>query len=299
MSSHNSNSSSDSIDSRAPSSCTCLNVRVHAQITGSQRSSLEDIDNVLECILDSEAIQVELSALFEVKPASSIDPNISVVRCLLCKQPVLYFKTALLPSAPSTHHHHNHQHQQHGQRQLPPAHSAAYLATETKDPAAVRASKKMKEYSEPFGVLLLPAFTGGASSGARGALHVPREIQQKQSEYMQRSEAAKNERVHEYVRTQDQALERIRRRTANESGVISEIIGRVNSQSGGNGTAATLREAGGSSGLAAMLRGRAHSNVGSLPAPPIGSSSGLSASFLAHPGPVEDADSPFDLDETD
>ncbi|KAJ2869749.1 guanine nucleotide exchange protein for ADP-robosylation factor [Coemansia aciculifera] len=285
--------SSSGSDSEGPFACGCLNLRVHTQTTSDKRTSLEDISDVLECQLDSEAIQVELRALVEVKPGSSIDPNINVVRCLLCKQPVLYYKPAHPSSMPSTQ-----------QRQLPPAYSPAYLAKEAMDPKTVRESMKMSEYSEPFGVLLQAAFVGSAasSSGVRGNSHIPREIQQKAAEFMQRNEAAKNERVHEFIRAQDQALERIRRRATDECNIIADIVSHVQPQALDNQGGASLRkDSVGSSGLAAMLRGRSHSNVGSLPAPSIG---GRMANPFARSGADSskynrgtDVDGLFDLDD--
>ncbi|KAJ2492225.1 hypothetical protein IWW37_001673 [Coemansia sp. RSA 2050] len=285
--------SSSGNDAEGPFACGCLNLRVYTQTTSDKRTLLEDISDVLECQLDSEAVRVELRALVEVKPGSSIDPNISVVRCLLCKQAVLYYKPAHPSSMPSTQ-----------QRQLPPAYSQAYLAKEAMDPKIVRESMKMSEYSEPFGVLLRPEFVGSAasSSGARGSGHVPREIHQKVGEYMQRNEAAKNERVHEFIRAQDQALEQIRRRTTDESHIIADIVNQAQPQAlGSQGGASLRRDSVGSSGLAAMLRGRSHSNVGSLPAPSIGgrlpnpfARSGADAFKY---GRGTDADGVFDLDE--
>ncbi|KAJ2051298.1 hypothetical protein GGI16_006823 [Coemansia sp. S142-1] len=287
--------SSSGSDSEGPFACGCLNLRVHTQTTSDKRTSLEDISDVLECQLDSEAIQVELRALVEVKPGSSIDPNINVVRCLLCKQPVLYYNPGHPSSMPSTQ-----------QRQLPPAYSRAYLAKEAMDPKTVRESMKMSEYSEPFGVLLQAAFVGSAatSSGARGTSHIPREIQQKAAEFLQRNEAAKNERVHEFIRAQDQVLELVRRRTTDECNIIAGIVSHVQPQVLDNQGGASLRkDSVGSSGLAAMLRGRSHSSVGSLPAPSIG---GRMANPFARSGADSskfnrgtDADGPFDLDDDD
>ncbi|KAJ2322820.1 hypothetical protein GGI00_005811, partial [Coemansia sp. RSA 2681] len=296
-----------SSNSEGPFACGCLNLRVHTSTTSDERTALEDINDVLACELDSTAIQVELRALFEVKPASSIDPNISVVRCLLCKQPVLYFKPIHSSSVSSTQ-----------PRQLPPSYSSAYLAKEAKDPKTVRESMKMSEYSEPFGVLMLPEYISNTTTTAappRGSNHVPREIQQKATEFMQRNEAAKNERVHEFIRAQDQALERIRRRAADECSIIAGIVSRTQPHAldnqGHDGVSSSLRREsiGASSGLASLLRGRAHSNVGSLPVATIGGRManpferhGAGTSKYGRGADDDDDDNddgPFDLDDYD
>ncbi|KAJ2688789.1 hypothetical protein IWW39_001930 [Coemansia spiralis] len=283
--------SSSGNDAEGPFACGCLNLRVYTQTTSDKRSVFEDISDVLECQLGSEAVRVELRALVEVKPGSSIDPNISVVRCLLCKQAVLYYKPANPSSMPSTQ-----------QRQMPLAYSHAYLAKEAMDPKTVRESMKVSEYSEPFGVLLRPEFVGG--SGARGSGHVPRDINQKVGEYMQRKEAAKNERVHEFIRAQDQALERLRRRATDECHIIADIVSQAQPQAlGSQGGASSRKDSVESSGLAAMLRGRSHSNVGSLPAPSIGGRmpnpfARSGADVFKH-GRGTEADGVFDLDDDD
>ncbi|KAJ2902569.1 hypothetical protein GGI21_004539 [Coemansia aciculifera] len=263
-------------DSEGPFACACLNLRIHTNTTSGERTALEEITDVLACELDSMAIQVELRSLFEVKPGSSIDPSISVVRCLLCKQPVLYFKPIHPSSVSSTQ-----------PRQLPPPYSPAYLAKEAKDPKTVRENMKMSEYSELFNVLLLPAFIGSGMSAAtatptttplssRGTSHVPRDIKQKASEFLQLKEAAKNERIHEFVRAQDQALEQVRRRAMDECNIIAGIVSQAQSpphalDSQDSGPSSMRRDSiGASSGLASLLRGRAHSNVGSLPVATIG-----------------------------
>ncbi|KAJ2744979.1 hypothetical protein GGI20_002516 [Coemansia sp. BCRC 34301] len=299
MSSSNNNNN----NFKGPFTCGCLNLRVHTSSTSDERTTLEDIGDVLACELDSTAIQVELHALFEVKPGSSIDPNISVVRCLLCKQPVLYFKPLHPPSVPSTQ-----------PRQLPPPYSSAYLAKEAKDPKSARESMKMSEYSEPFGVLLLPAFIGSAAMGSssRGNSHVPRDIKQKATDFVQLNEAAKNERVHEFIRAQDQALEQIRRRTADECSVIAAIVSQtqqhaLDSQGHDGGPSSLRRDSiGASSGLASLLRGRAHSNVGSLPVATIGGRmanpferAGTGSSSKHGADGDDDGDGPFDLDDYD
>ncbi|KAI9504323.1 hypothetical protein GGI25_004380 [Coemansia spiralis] len=214
--------------------CTCLNVRVHVQHTADERAALEDIANVLECTLDSSAIQVELSALVEVVPGSSIERNISVVRCLLCKHSVLYFLTAATQA----------------QRQMPAPFTTAYLSAEARDPPDVAASQVRPEYSQPFGVLLLSAFAD--VTRPRQSAYTPREMQQKVAEFMQRQEAAKNERVREFIRAQDEELERVHRRTTDECSVLAEIISRAHPKAQ---TAQARAGHAGSSGLAAMLRG--------------------------------------------
>ncbi|KAJ2824356.1 hypothetical protein GGI24_003429 [Coemansia furcata] len=199
------------------------------------------------------------------------------------------------------------------QRPLPPAYSVGYLAKEAMDPNAVRESMKMSEYSEAFGVLLQAAFVGSAASGSgvrgSGGGHVPRELQVKVGEFMQHSEAAKNERVHEFIRAQDQALERVRRRATDECNIIAEIVNQVQPQGqqqalGGQGVASSHKDSAGSSGLAAMLRGRSHSSVGSLPAPSIGGRMAnpfarQSADPSSRYGRGTDADGTFYLEDDD
>ncbi|PIA16776.1 hypothetical protein COEREDRAFT_81118 [Coemansia reversa NRRL 1564] len=227
--------------------CTCLNVRAHVESVAEQRTSLEDNTNLLECVLDSTAIQVALRTLVEVKTGSSIDPNISVVRCLLCKTPVLYFKgeSTQLSNARLTHHYS----QQH-QKQLPTAQTTVYLTNDAKDPAAVAETQKMAEYSQPFEVLLHPSVTGVSTS--RSGAHISRELQQKVSEFMRQQETAKSERVRAFVREQDAEIERLQQQTTLQCGIVAEIIAKVHPQQlQGIGN---TRNTGGSSGLAAMLR---------------------------------------------
>ncbi|KAJ1768238.1 hypothetical protein IW140_003709 [Coemansia sp. RSA 1813] len=227
--------------------CACLNVRVNVQDTAEERTTLEDIENVLECTLDSSAIRIELSALVEVVPGSSIDRKISAVRCLLCRSHVAYFKspspssqTAAIPHASSGH------------RQMPAPFTTVYLPKSTKDPEEVRKSMEKAEYSQPFGVLLQPAFVDVARP--RHSVHIPREMQQKSAEFMQRQETDKNERVRDFIRTQDEELERIHRRTTDECSILAEIIGKAHPQSPVT-TQPVEQARTGSSGLAAMLRG--------------------------------------------
>lgn len=39
-------------------SCPCLNVKIHVESTEAERAALEDIKDVLECTLDSKAVQM-------------------------------------------------------------------------------------------------------------------------------------------------------------------------------------------------------------------------------------------------
>ncbi|KAJ2514986.1 hypothetical protein H4217_005449 [Coemansia sp. RSA 1939] len=229
--------------------CACLNVRVNVQDTAEQRTTLEDIENVLECTLDSSAIHVELSALVEVVPGSSIDRKISAVRCLLCKVSVAYFESPSPSSqtaAPAAM-----PHIQPGQRQMPAPFTTVYLPSSTKNPDEVRTSIETPEYSQPFGVLLQPALSDAARS--RHNIHIPREMQQKSAEFMQKQESDKNERVRDFIRKQDEELERIHRRTTEECNILAEIISKTHPQSPATSQPAHQGRSG-SSGLAAMLR---------------------------------------------
>ncbi|KAJ2697941.1 hypothetical protein FB645_005792 [Coemansia sp. IMI 203386] len=220
--------------------CKCLNVRLNVESTADSRISLENITNVLECRLgEAPAVEVGLNALVEVKPGSSVDRSINVVRCLLCKSPVLYFRKAAAAGLSPL-------------LGMPLAHSEGFLAQEAKNPEQVLEIQKNPEYSKPFGILLLPEFANGARSRP-GGTHVPREIQQKATEFMQRQEIAKDERVREYIRAQDRALETVRNRTMDECALVADIINAVHPQT----TAAppVRREPSAASGLAAMLRG--------------------------------------------
>ncbi|KAJ2357808.1 hypothetical protein GGF43_001233 [Coemansia sp. RSA 2618] len=116
----------------------------------------------------------------------------------------------------------------------------------------------MAEYSEPFGVLLLSSFVGDARG--RAGAHIPRELQQRVSGYMQRLESAREERVREFIHAQDAELERARQQTQAQSAIVAEIVSKVNPQPAA--PAAPSQRGGGSSGLAAMLRGGAGSNTG-------------------------------------
>ncbi|KAJ1762286.1 hypothetical protein LPJ54_005883, partial [Coemansia sp. RSA 1824] len=172
-----------------------------------------------------------LSTLVEIKQGSSIDPNIKMVRCLLCKAPVLYFKTQSGQSLQGM--------QQ--SKQMPAAYTTVYLTNETKDPQAVEESQKMVEYSEPFGAVLLSAYVGEA----RGRMaHVPRELQQRVSRYMQQQETLRDERVREYIRAQDAELERVRQQTREQSSIVAEIINKVHPQTAA--TAEVRKSSGGS-----------------------------------------------------
>ncbi|KAJ2854846.1 hypothetical protein FB639_006308, partial [Coemansia asiatica] len=123
-------------------------------------------------------------------------------------------------------------------------------------PEQVVEIQKLPEYSEPFGILLLPEFRSAVQSRPAGAhAHVPREIQQKAAEYMQRQDIAKDERVREFIRQQDRALEATRNRTMDECALVADIINAVHPQT--VPTPPVRREPTGSSGLAAMLRGSA------------------------------------------
>ncbi|KAJ1938835.1 hypothetical protein GGF37_004650 [Kickxella alabastrina] len=222
--------------------CRCLNVRVHVESTADERTSLENIQNVLQCTLGGlSAVEVGLNALVEVKPGSSVDRSIKVLRCLLCKSPVLYFKSENTRRI--------------SQQQMPEPHSEAFLDKEATDPTRGSQIKALPDYSGPFGVLLLSEFTS-SSGGARAtrlSTHIPREIQQKAAEYLQRQEEAKNERVREYIRAQDHALEQLKARTMDECAKLSDIINAAHPQP--SATASTQNEPAALSGLAAMLRG--------------------------------------------
>ncbi|KAJ1823029.1 hypothetical protein LPJ56_000351 [Coemansia sp. RSA 2599] len=124
-------------------------------------------------------------------------------------------------------------------------------------PEEVVRIQKRPEYSEPFGILLLPEFASGVRSRPGGAhAHVPREIQQRATEYMQRQDIAKDERVREFIRAQDRALEATRNRTMDECALVADIINAVHPQT--VPAPPVRREPAGSSGLAAMLRGSAN-----------------------------------------
>ncbi|KAJ2738048.1 hypothetical protein H4R23_001420 [Coemansia sp. Cherry 401B] len=237
--------------------------------------------------------------LVEIKPGSSIDPNINVVRCLLCKAQVLYFKNAsaqastasLLPPTPQ-------------QKQLPSAHAVVYLAKDTKDPQAVEESEKMAEYSEPFGVLLLDSVVGAVRP--RAGAHIPRELQQKVSGHMQQRESQRDERVRSYIRAQDEELERERQRTREQCSIVAEIISQVHPQQTAAPASGARKSGGGVSGLAAMLRGgtgggnsNSVSETSSNPfARGVGSYTGSAGRLHAGaPGSVSDDD--FDLDDQD
>ncbi|KAJ1732549.1 hypothetical protein LPJ61_001989 [Coemansia biformis] len=251
--------------------CACLNVRVCAEDVAEQRTSLEDNADVLECTLDSSAIQVALNALVEVKPGSSIDPNISVVRCLLCMSAVGYFRgpgaVAMPPPLMSSKEPQQQQqqprhHQQH-QQAMPAPHTTVYLAKGTKDAKAIEASEKTAAYSEPFGIVLDPKL----ADKPWGQAHIPRELQQRASEYMRLKETEKSDRVRAFIREQDDELERLRMRTDEQCGIVARLIGQTHKEpapAARNASEAT-------SGLAVMLRrvgpGGSASGAGSVPNP--------------------------------
>ncbi|KAJ2378841.1 hypothetical protein GGI05_006677, partial [Coemansia sp. RSA 2603] len=87
-----------------------------------------------------------------------------------------------------------------------------------------------------------------------------------------RQEVAKNERVREYIHAQDRELELLQSRTMDECAMVAEIINAANPQKITSAPSAARRETGGSSGLAAMLRG------GGTPASSIGRSNPLERS---------------------
>ncbi|KAJ2722992.1 hypothetical protein GGI07_002948 [Coemansia sp. Benny D115] len=237
---------SDDVRRGASYACCCLNVRVSVESTAESRSDLENIANVLECKLSAQSpIEVSLSTLVEVKPGSSVDRNINVLRCMLCKAPVLYFKAKRASSLSLL-------------QLMPAEHSTGFLASETKDEEEIAKIQQEPEYSAAFGVLLLPEYSGGRGRTRLGG-HVPREIQQKVAVYVQRQETEKNERVRDYIREQDRLLEQLQSRAVEESAVVADILSAVHPQSlavssiqRGPGAGA-----GAASGLAAMLRGSA------------------------------------------
>ncbi|KAJ1905768.1 hypothetical protein LPJ81_001746, partial [Coemansia sp. IMI 209127] len=190
----------------------------------------------------------ELSALVEVVPGSSIDRKISAVRCLLCKSHAAYFESPSPASQPAAM-----SHPSSGQRQMPAPFTTVYLPKSTKDPEEVLASMGKAEYSQPFGVLLQPDYIDIAQPRHSG--HIPRAMQQKSAEFMHKQETDKNERVRDFIRAQDEELERIHRRTTNECNILAEIISKTHPQSPVTTQPTQQGRVGGSSGLAAMLRG--------------------------------------------
>ncbi|KAJ2449722.1 hypothetical protein EV183_004735 [Coemansia sp. RSA 2336] len=228
-------------------SCTCLNVRAYVQTASSERTALEDTADVLECTLDSRAIQVALSWLVEVKGGSSIDPNINSVRCLLCKAPLLYFRNESQPAALGA------LRLQQQQKALPEADSTVYISKEAKDEQAMLESEKAEEYSEAFGVVLLSSVVDQVR--VRSNVHIPRELQQKVTGYMQKLEAERDERVREFIRAQDEKLERMRQRTKEQSKVVAEIVDKLHPQQQAPVSPGMHKGVAGTSGLAAMLRG--------------------------------------------
>ncbi|KAJ2805778.1 hypothetical protein H4R20_001956, partial [Coemansia guatemalensis] len=134
------------------------------------------------------------------------------------------------------------------------------------DPAAVAETQQMEEYSQPFEVLLQPSVTGVSTS--RPGTHIPRELQQKVSEFMRQQETAKSERVRAFVREQDAEIERLQQQTTLQCGIVADIISKVHPQQLQG--IASARNSGGSSGLAAMLRssGPAEARANPLLRPP-------------------------------
>ncbi|KAJ2685568.1 hypothetical protein H4R19_006791, partial [Coemansia spiralis] len=193
-------------------------------------------------------------ALAEVKKGSSIDPNISVVRCLLCKGAVVYFRGAdagsmpLLPAHPTMQQQPQRQHglgQQ--QRAMPAPHATVYLAKDVKDARAIAESEKASTYSEPFGVVLDPELVGKL----RGQVHVPRDLHQRATEYMRQQETEKNNRIRAFVQEQDAALEQLRARTDEQSSIVARLVAQVHKEPAPSARSVS----GATSGLAAMLRG--------------------------------------------
>ncbi|KAJ2781820.1 hypothetical protein H4R18_002629 [Coemansia javaensis] len=245
--------------------CACLNVRVHVDQTAAARTALEDNADVLECTLGPLGIQTALGALVEVKTGSSIDPNISVVRCLLCSTAVAYFKPAVpLPVSMVPH-------DQLRPRQLPAPQTTVYLARDTKCGAEIAEIELRGDYSEPFGVLLGPEAAAAAAvdPAKRRLVHVPRELQQRASEYMRQKEAEKSERVRAFIREQDDELEALRQRTMDQSAAVAALIGKRH----GSDAAAIAQSqptkplSGAQSGLAAMLKGAPKPATASIPNP--------------------------------
>ncbi|KAJ2157598.1 hypothetical protein GGF46_004389 [Coemansia sp. RSA 552] len=222
--------------------CACLNVRVHAETVAEDRTALEDNTNAL-------------STLAEVKTGSSIDPNINMVRCELCKTTVLYFRS---PRASL-----GRLQQQQQPKQMPGPQTTVYLAEDARGPDAVAEIEQQPEYSQPFGVLLDPSVVG--ASRVRPGGHIPRDLQLRCTEFMQRQETRKNERVRVFIRRQDEEIERVRKQTMKQGAMVAEFVARAHpqavptSQGGSNGSAGA---GAGASGLAAMLRG---SDAGSVP----------------------------------
>lgn len=149
---------------------------------------------------------------------------------------------------------------------MPTAGDIGYLAGSTIDAEKFSKQKKHKGYSEPFGVVLSSDYVGNPSNNQN--IHIPRELQLKANDHLQKMEVEKNERVRQYIRQQDKLLEEMREQTAKESNIVADMISRVHPQSssatGGSrhGVEGSRGSgAGTSSGLAAMLRGRSGSNV--------------------------------------
>ncbi|KAJ1962503.1 hypothetical protein GGI12_002615 [Dipsacomyces acuminosporus] len=226
--------------------CSCLNIRLNVQSAQRQRKPLDDIRDVLECVLGAPAIQVALTNLMEIKPGSSLDRNISVLRCLLCKTSVFYFKTQQQPS-----------------KSLPSPSSTVYLSTETKGPSAVKEGERSPQYSALFGIILLPSIVNSVKP--RPTTHMSVDIRQKALEFLEKEEDKKNERIKEYIKAQNAEYERLRQNTNSQCSVIAEIINSVNPQSP---SSMPHRGSVGSSGLASMLKpsiGGSSDNRGAIP----------------------------------
>ncbi|KAJ2760803.1 hypothetical protein IWQ57_006210, partial [Coemansia nantahalensis] len=189
-----------------------------------------------------------LGALAEVKKGSSIDPNISAVRCLLCKSAVAYFRRADAVSMPRGSYQLPHQleQQQQQRRHMPAPQTTVYLAKDVKDAQAIREGERASTYAEPFGVVLDPEVVGVP----RGAVHIPRDLQQRATEYMRQQETEKNNRIRAFVQEQDAALERLRALTVEQSRAVAHLVAQTIKE-----PAPSVRSvSGATSGLAAMLR---------------------------------------------
>ncbi|KAI8318833.1 hypothetical protein GQ54DRAFT_299813 [Martensiomyces pterosporus] len=161
------------------------------------------------------------------------------------------------------------------------------------DPAAVKDGEKAAEYSQSFGVLLLPHITRDIRP--RASTHIPLDMRHRITEYLEKEETAKNERVREFAKAQEEKLDKLRQATMDECSVIAEIINVVNPQS--PTIAAARKDSAGASGLAAMLRaGGGGSSVRTGPNPfarPAASGFGMPARLRSN----DDDGDIFDLDE--
>ncbi|ORX67998.1 hypothetical protein DL89DRAFT_39761 [Linderina pennispora] len=182
-------------------SCACLNVRIHAASIAEQQTSLEDITGVRECRLATKAVQVAQGKLLEIKPASSIDRSISVIRCLVCKSPVIYFRIpqpTLSSSVISL-----------GQQQakLPLTGSPVFLDSGAMTPNQVEEAEKLADYSPAFGMLLTPKIIGDVRPNPN--IHIPLDIKSSTQEYLKSEESAKYERIREFTSKQDEAFDKL------------------------------------------------------------------------------------------